>query len=165
MSGKWNSYVELTASKPDGTPADGAAPRRLWSCAAKPEDDPYGCTHFAWKLANCDLLRNPPLPSDSRRRPDRQALQDRHMVVAAAEKGLIEDEQRNERKVRQQSIGSRMCCQSSCGPVLTARSCSRLPEHAMQAMFHQPEVAKLLVCVLNPTVFHCGCACVRYLDV
>ena len=99
LSGKWNSYVDLTASKPDGTPADGATPRRLWTCAAKPEDDPYGCTHFAWQLANCDLLRTPPLPSVSRRRADRHALHERHMVAAAAEKSLIEDEQRLERKV------------------------------------------------------------------
>lgn len=91
--------MDLTASKPDGTPADGAAPRRLWTCAAKPEEDAYGCTHFAWQLANCDLMRTPPLPSDSRRRADRHALQERHMVVAAAEKSLIEEEQRIERKV------------------------------------------------------------------
>lgn len=99
LSGKWNSHVDLTPSKPDGSPADGASARRLWSCAPKPADDAYGCTHFAWKLANTDLLRTPPLASDSRRRGDRHALQERHMVIAAAEKGLIEDEQRIERKV------------------------------------------------------------------
>ena len=99
LNGKWNSHVDFTPSKPDGTPADGASAKRLWACAAKPEDDAYGCTHFAWKLANCDLLRNAPLPSDSRRRADRHLLQERQMTAAAAEKGLIEDEQRNERKV------------------------------------------------------------------
>jgi hypothetical protein len=99
LSGKWNSYVDLTPSKPDGTPADGATARRLWSCAPKPADDPYGCTHFAWKLSNCDLLRTAPLASDSRRRGDRHALQERHMVIAAAEKSVIEEEQRLERKV------------------------------------------------------------------
>lgn len=102
LSGKWNSHVDLTPSKPDGSPADGASARRLWSCAPKPAEDAYGCTHFAWKLANTDLLRTPPLASDSRRRGDRHALQERHMVIAAAEKGLIEDEQRVERKKREQ---------------------------------------------------------------
>lgn len=100
LSGLWNSHVDLTPSNPDGTPAPGAEPKRLWTCAPKPKDDHYGCTHFAWKLADCSLLQGPPLPSDSRRRPDRHLLQERHMLAAGQQKSLIEDEQRIEKKVR-----------------------------------------------------------------
>lgn len=53
MTGKWNSYVDLTPCHPDGTPVEGAEKRRLWTCAEKPADDQYGCTHFAWDLNNC----------------------------------------------------------------------------------------------------------------
>ena len=41
----------------------------LMQCAPKPEGDPYGFTQFALKLNDCEGVN--PLPSDSRRRPDR----------------------------------------------------------------------------------------------
>lgn len=43
-------------------------------CTEKPKDDPYGFTHFAHSLNACDGGINP-LPSDSRRRPDRALLE------------------------------------------------------------------------------------------
>ena len=42
-------------------------------CKAKPADDKYGFSHFARMLNSGKGLR--PLPSDSRRRPDRTALE------------------------------------------------------------------------------------------
>ena len=43
-------------------------------CREKPVDDPYSFTHFAHELNSCADGINP-LPSDSRRRPDRALLE------------------------------------------------------------------------------------------
>ena len=43
-------------------------------CREKPADDPYSFTHFAHELNSCKDGINP-LPSDSRRRPDRALLE------------------------------------------------------------------------------------------
>eukprot|EP00879_Flechtneria_rotunda_P011364 GHRR01011869.1.p1 GENE.GHRR01011869.1~~GHRR01011869.1.p1 ORF type:complete len:445 (+),score=178.41 GHRR01011869.1:119-1453(+) len=102
MSGKWNSYVELAPCHPDGTPVADTEKRRLWTCKDKPEDDAYGCTHFAWDLTNCRYLTKPPMASDSRRRADRHALQERQMAAAAVEKGMLDEQQRQEAKVREE---------------------------------------------------------------
>ena len=45
-------------------------------CAPKPEGDKYGFTHFA-RASNSGRGLTP-LPSDSRRRPDRKALEVSH---------------------------------------------------------------------------------------
>jgi hypothetical protein len=100
MSGKWNSYVDYVPAGPDGAPAPGAQPRRLWTCAEKPEDDHYGCTHFAWRLTDATYLQRPPLESDSRRRGDRHALQQREMGAAAAAKAEIDEAALAGKKVR-----------------------------------------------------------------
>eukprot|EP00882_Tetradesmus_deserticola_P007827 GHRQ01008239.1.p1 GENE.GHRQ01008239.1~~GHRQ01008239.1.p1 ORF type:complete len:474 (+),score=250.32 GHRQ01008239.1:231-1652(+) len=102
MSGKWNSHVDMCACNPDGTPAADAPLRRLWTCAAKPEEDHYGCTHFAWHLNSTKYLSRPPLASDSRRRADRQALQERKMTEAAAAKQAIDTQQQEQHKELQQ---------------------------------------------------------------
>lgn len=49
-------------------------PAALAQCTEKPADDPYGFTHFAHTLNSCAGGINP-LPSDSRRRPDRALLE------------------------------------------------------------------------------------------
>jgi hypothetical protein len=99
MSGKWNSYVDMCACNPDGSPIADAPVRRLWTCAEKPEEDHYGCTHFAWHLNSTKFLSRPPLASDSRRRADRQALQERKMTEAAAEKQALDAQQQQQHKV------------------------------------------------------------------
>jgi hypothetical protein len=99
MSGKWNSYVDMCPCNPDGSPIPDAPVKRLWTCADKPEEDHYGCTHFAWHLNSTKYLSRPPLASDSRRRADRQALQERKMTEAAAEKQALDAEQRQQHKV------------------------------------------------------------------
>lgn len=99
LSGKWNSYVDVCACNADGSEIEGAELRRLWTCAEKPAEDQYGCTHFAWDLNNAKHLSKPPMASDSRRRADRHALQEREMVQAAAAKQQLEDDQWQERKV------------------------------------------------------------------
>eukprot|EP00878_Enallax_costatus_P012049 GHUV01012581.1.p1 GENE.GHUV01012581.1~~GHUV01012581.1.p1 ORF type:complete len:392 (+),score=137.95 GHUV01012581.1:531-1706(+) len=103
MSGKWNSFVDWSPCNPDGTPIEGAENRRLWTCVEKPEDDQYGCTHFAWNLNNCQYLTRPPLATDSRRRGDRHALQQREMTQAAAEQGRLNEEVQQQRKEEEES--------------------------------------------------------------
>lgn len=106
LSGLWCSHADVAACGPGGEdPAPGAAARRLWACAGKPAGDHYGLTHFARRLGTCAGLRAPPLPSDSRRRPDRAALGARHMARAAAEKARLEDAQRAERAHRERGSG------------------------------------------------------------
>jgi hypothetical protein len=100
MSGKWNSYVDMGPCNLDGSVIPDAPMRRLWTCAEKPEEDHYGCTHFAWHLNSTKYLNRPPLASDSRRRADRQALQERKMTEAAAEKQVLDAEQQQQHKVR-----------------------------------------------------------------
>ena len=61
-------------------PASPALPPNLpclcasFQCPEKPADDPYSFTHFAHELNACGGGINP-LPSDSRRRPDRALLE------------------------------------------------------------------------------------------
>lgn len=100
MSGKWNSYVDMAPCNPDGSAIPDAPVRRLWTCAEKPEEDHYGCTHFAWHLNSTQYLSKAPLASDSRRRADRQALQERKMTEAAAEKAALDAQQQQQHKVR-----------------------------------------------------------------
>jgi hypothetical protein len=90
LSGLWSSHLDAAECGPDGELLPDAPRRRLWTCRPKPEDDYYGMTHFARQLNTCADLRLPPLPSDSRRRPDREALAGRHLPRAAAEKGRLE---------------------------------------------------------------------------
>jgi hypothetical protein len=102
MSGKWNSYVDLEPCHPDGSVIEGAEKRRLWTCADKPEGDMYGCTQFALQLNTCQHLVKPPLPSDSRRRADRLALEQRQIAGAAAEKLAIEEQQQQEQQLAEE---------------------------------------------------------------
>ncbi|EFN59995.1 hypothetical protein CHLNCDRAFT_133152 [Chlorella variabilis] len=69
-------------------------------CAEKPADDPYGFTHFAHTLNSCEGGINP-LPSDSRRRPDRALLELGNSSDSAVAKYNLEEMQRAERKERE----------------------------------------------------------------
>ena len=57
-----------------GEALPGEEPLELWRCTPKPVDDPYSFTTFAHTLNSCADGINP-LPSDSRRRPDRALLE------------------------------------------------------------------------------------------
>lgn len=100
MFGKWNSHVDVQACSSSGQPDPSSKPRRLWTCRAKPSDDHYGLTYFARQLNTCQQLTHPPLPSDSRRRPDRLSLEVRRMGQAGAEKQKLEEQQRTEQRHR-----------------------------------------------------------------
>ena len=67
-------------------------------CKEKPKGDKYGFTHFARLLCSGKGLA--PLGSDSRRRPDRAALEWGDAGTAGAEKYALEEAQRAERRVR-----------------------------------------------------------------
>lgn len=103
LTGLWSSHLDVAVCGPDGTPSE--SPRRLWTCAPKPTDDHYGMGEFAKMLNTCTGLRVPPLPSDSRRRPDREALAGRHMPKAASEKSRLEEALRVERMHREKGAG------------------------------------------------------------
>jgi hypothetical protein len=87
VSGKWNSHVDVQPCSSSGAPQ--GTPRRLWSCVGKPADDHYGMTHFARALNSTQHLAAPPLPSDSRRRPDRAGLEARTMSAAGEGIGRV----------------------------------------------------------------------------
>lgn len=98
ISGLWNSYCEVATCIAEGDPT--GETRRLWQAHAKPEDHKYSWTQFVPKLQDCESLSFAPLPSDSRRRPDRAALEDGD-GRAGELKHVVEEMQRAERRERE----------------------------------------------------------------
>eukprot|EP00891_Asterochloris_glomerata_P007468 jgi/Astpho2/7468/Aster-02045 len=99
LKGKWNSFLDMTRCDEEGEPLAGAETVRLWECKAKPADDKYGFSHFARMLNSGKGLR--PLPSDSRRRPDRTALEQGDHGLAGRHKYALEEAQRAEKRERE----------------------------------------------------------------
>lgn len=75
ISGLWNSHCDAVRCDAEGNPQEGAETKRLWTASPKPEGHKYSWTQFVPKLQDCKTIN--PLPSDSRRRPDRAALEAR----------------------------------------------------------------------------------------
>ncbi|KAI3429462.1 hypothetical protein D9Q98_005554 [Chlorella vulgaris] len=101
LEGKWNEYLNATKCDANGDVLPGEEPLRLWTCAEKPADDYYGFTHFARDVLNSCKGGINPLPSDSRRRPDRALLELGNSSDAAVAKYNLEEMQRAERKERE----------------------------------------------------------------
>ena len=99
LSGKWNSHLDAVKCDESGDPLPGAEVVRVWTCRPKPENDPYSFTHFAHELNKCEGLN--PMPSDSRRRPDRALLELGKSGDAAVAKHNLEEMQRAEKKRRE----------------------------------------------------------------
>lgn len=99
LIGKWNSHLDFVPCDSDGEPLPDAEPTRIWTCREKPENDPYSFTHFAHELNSCEGIN--PLPSDSRRRPDRALLELGRSGESAVAKHTLEEMQRAERKERE----------------------------------------------------------------
>ncbi|KAK9817890.1 hypothetical protein WJX72_003822 [[Myrmecia] bisecta] len=99
LAGKWNSHLDMVKCDAEGDPLPGAETVRLWTCKPKPTDDKYGFTYFARMLNSCKGIN--PMPSDSRRRPDRAALEAGDNATAGAEKYALEEMQRAERRERE----------------------------------------------------------------
>lgn len=99
LSGKWSSHCDAVRCDEAGNPAPGAETKRLWTCTPKPVNDYYSFTTFAHRLNSSEGIRKP-LPSDSRRRPDRSKLAAGEMGAAGSEKVRLEEMQRAERRER-----------------------------------------------------------------
>jgi len=100
LSGKWNSHLDFVTCDDEGDPLPDATPVRLWTCRKRPESDPYSFTHFAHELNSCEGIN--PMPSDSRRRPDRALLEVGNSGDSAVAKHNLEEMQRTERKAREE---------------------------------------------------------------
>lgn len=59
---------------------------QIWRIAPTPQNDKYQYTHFAHKINSFDTAPKKLLPSDSRLRPDRYALEKGDMSKSGAEK-------------------------------------------------------------------------------
>ncbi|GLI60079.1 hypothetical protein VaNZ11_002110 [Volvox africanus] len=99
LTGKWNQYVDAVRCDASGAPQAGAEVLRMWTCTPKPVNDYYSFTQFAHRLNSSEDIRAP-LPSDSRRRPDRAKLAAGEMGSAGSEKVRLEEMQRAERRER-----------------------------------------------------------------
>lgn len=106
LTGKWNEYCDMQPCDPTtGEPVPDVLPRRLWICTEKPKGDYYSFTSYAHKLSQCDGLKRPPLPSDSRRRPDRAHLYKGDSGKAGSDKHRLEEMQRAEKREREKKGG------------------------------------------------------------
>jgi hypothetical protein len=99
LFGKWNAFCDMVPCSEGGEAIPDQDPVRMWTCSEKPKGDYYSFTKFAHKLNRIDGARAP-LPSDSRRRPDRSALYAGESGMAGAEKHRLEEMQRAERRER-----------------------------------------------------------------
>eukprot|EP00884_Botryococcus_braunii_P006702 jgi/Botrbrau1/16032/Bobra.7_2s0006.1 len=106
MSGAWNSHLEYQRCDPEGNPLPDEAPVRVWQCKEKPEGDKYGFTYFSRRLNDGKGVA--PLPSDSRRRPDRHALAEGDRSTAGTLKHTLEEMQRAEARARKEKSDSWM---------------------------------------------------------
>ncbi|GBG60555.1 hypothetical protein CBR_g8578 [Chara braunii] len=102
VSGKWNSSMGYVKCDADGEPLEGQELEKIWEVAPAPENDKYSYTYFAHKINNFDSSPKHMLPSDSRVRPDRLALEKGDSSTAAAEKHRLEERQRWEKAQREQ---------------------------------------------------------------
>ncbi|VAI07256.1 unnamed protein product [Triticum turgidum subsp. durum] len=72
----------------------------VWKAAPAPPNDKYQYTYFAHKINSFDTAPKKLLPSDSRLRPDRYALEKGDMSKSGAHKSRLEEQQRAEKKIR-----------------------------------------------------------------
>jgi hypothetical protein len=99
LAGKWNSHLDMQKCDEEGDPLPGSEPVRMWTCKEKPVGDKYGFGYFS-RLMNSGKGVNP-LLSDSRRRPDRFALENGDHGMSGSEKYALEEMQRMEKRERQ----------------------------------------------------------------
>lgn len=101
MTGKWNSSMSYQPCDIDGEPLPGTDLKEVWRVADVPSNDKFQYTHFAHKINSFNTAPNKLLPSDSRLRPDRYALEMGDMGKAGTEKSRLEEKQRAEKKQRE----------------------------------------------------------------
>lgn len=101
VEGAWNSHLDYFPCDVSGNKVEGSAPTRVWQCAPKPQPPcKYGFTAFAKRLCSGTEGKRRPLASDSRRRPDRAALEKGDHGAAGHAKHALEEVQRAEKKER-----------------------------------------------------------------
>ncbi|ONK76924.1 uncharacterized protein A4U43_C02F1300 [Asparagus officinalis] len=101
MTGKWNESMSYQPCDMEGEPLPGTELKEVWRVAAAPENDKFQYTHFAHKINSFDTAPKKLLPSDSRMRPDRYALEKGDMSKSASEKSRLEEMQRAEKRTRE----------------------------------------------------------------
>ncbi|CDP06603.1 unnamed protein product [Coffea canephora] len=101
MTGKWNEFMSFQPCDLEGEPLPGTKLEEVWRVAGAPENDKFQYTHFGHKVNSFETAPSKLLESDSRLRPDRQALEKGDLSKAAAEKSSLEERQRAEKKMRE----------------------------------------------------------------
>ncbi|KAL1546333.1 Oxysterol-binding protein-related protein 3A, variant 2 [Salvia divinorum] len=101
MTGKCNEFMSYQPCDSEGEPTPGTELKEVWRAAEFPKNDKFQYTHFAHKLNSFDTAPKPLLPSDSRLRPDRLALEHNDLSKAGAEKARLEEKQRAEKRTRE----------------------------------------------------------------
>lgn len=106
ITGMWNSHCDCVPVDDQGgedvEPDEVGPVERLWTCKDKPEGEYYGRTYFALRLGACSGIPEP-LQSDSRRRPDRSALDEEDSAAAGSWKYRLEEMQRAEQRWRERN--------------------------------------------------------------
>ncbi|KAL4304759.1 Oxysterol-binding protein-related protein 3B [Arachis hypogaea] len=101
ITGKWNESMQYQPCDLEGEPRPGTELKEVWHVADVPNDDKFDYTYFAHKLNSFDTAPRKLLPSDSRLRPDRYALEMGNITKSGAEKRRLEERQRAEKKIRE----------------------------------------------------------------
>ncbi|EPS62630.1 hypothetical protein M569_12159, partial [Genlisea aurea] len=101
MTGKWNESMSYQPCDSEGEPLPGTELKEVWHIAEAPSNDKYQFTHFAHKLNSFESAPGKLLPSDSRLRPDRWALEKGDLSKAGASKSSLEERQRAEKRRRE----------------------------------------------------------------
>ncbi|KAL0316335.1 UNVERIFIED_CONTAM: Oxysterol-binding protein-related protein 3A [Sesamum radiatum] len=98
MTGKWNEFMSYQPCDAEGEPKPGSELKEVWRAADAPKNDKFQYTHFAHKINSFDTAPKKLLPSDSRLRPDRLALEHADLSKAGLEKTRLEERQRAEKE-------------------------------------------------------------------
>ncbi|KAL2229485.1 oxysterol-binding protein-related protein 3A-like [Sesamum indicum] len=101
MTGKWNEFMSYQPCDAEGEPEPGSELKEVWRAADAPKNDKFQYTHFAHKINSFDTAPKKLLPSDSRLRPDRLALEHADLSKAGLEKTRLEERQRAEKRMRE----------------------------------------------------------------
>lgn len=101
ITGKWNSSLSCQPCDLEGEPLEGTELQEVWKCTEQPKGDKFQYTHFAHVINSFDTAPQGLLPSDSRLRPDRYALEMGDMSKAGSDKTSLEERQRAEKKLRE----------------------------------------------------------------
>ncbi|KAL0333267.1 UNVERIFIED_CONTAM: Oxysterol-binding protein-related protein 3A [Sesamum angustifolium] len=101
MTGKWNEFMSYQPCDAEGEPKPGSELKEVWRAADAPKNDKFQYTHFAHKINSFDTAPKKLLPSDSRLRPDRLALEHADLSKAGLEKTRLEERQRAEKRTRE----------------------------------------------------------------